>query len=82
MTSKAYRILVARIIRNIIKKEFPGIKQQPLIMASAMAATSIHARMYGANVDNVASPIWRGEGDRLPEIDAEQLLKEGLENEA
>ena len=59
MNSKDYRRHIRTIIRNAIKKKFPGLKEKILSEATAIAAIAIHARFYGAAVDGVASPIWR-----------------------
>lgn len=43
-----------------MRKKFPGLKPQSQLDALATeAARVIHARMYGANVDGVETPIWR-----------------------
>ena len=80
MDSREYRNLIARIIRVTMKKYFVQLgkngSKQFLISASKEAAINIHARMYGANVDGVASPIWRGDGDQYPRVDASEMLKD------
>jgi len=59
MLSREYRALISKIVRNGIKKEFPGLKKVNLDKASQEIARAIHARFYGADVDGVGSPIWR-----------------------
>lgn len=83
MNSQEYRLIISRIIRNAVKQHFPGLKAKELEAAGALAARSIHARMYGANVDGVDSPIWAIDQhgtDRVndprtkPNVDAKELL--------
>lgn len=92
MKSVEYRSIIGAIVRNSIKKRFPGLRQKELSEVSVVIARAIHARMYGANVDGVDSPIWRdvcvsetnpnGSGDKyaappnLPNVDASELLKQ------
>ena len=45
-----------------------------LKLLSAEIARTVHARMYGANVDGVDSPIWNN-GEKTPLIEASELLK-------
>lgn len=42
-----------------MKRKFPGLKKSQLDELALEAARAVHARMYGANVDGVESPIWR-----------------------
>ena len=86
MNSQEYRGIISRIIRVTMKKHFPllaknGSPNGLLAQVSKQAALAIHARMYGANVDGVASPIWRSDGDQFPRIDASEILKEGEKDE-
>lgn len=80
MHSKEYRDILSKLVQNTIRKHFPGLKKDVLAQAGREAAVNIHARMYGANVDNVDSPIWRNcPRDwpwEQPNIDAGELLKE------
>lgn len=80
MLSKDYRVLISRIVRVVMKQNFPQLAKKEnknaMDMASADVARAIHARMYGANVDGVASPIWRSDGDQYPRVDATELLKD------
>ena len=84
MDSQDYRGLISRIIRVTMKKNFPLLakngSRKALESASKQAAIAIHARMYGANVDGVASPIWRSDGDQYPRVDASEMLKD-IEND-
>jgi hypothetical protein len=59
MKSPEYRSIVATIIRNVVRKKLPGVKLEHIKEIAKEASVAIHARMYGANVDNVDSPIWR-----------------------
>lgn len=59
MNSQDYRALISKIVRNTMKKKFPGLKGLVLVDASVEIAKAVHARMYGADVDGVGSPIWR-----------------------
>ena len=80
MDSQEYRGLISRIIRVTMRKQFPLLakngSKQALDSAAKQAAIAIHARMYGANVDGVASPIWRGDGDQFPRVEASEMLKD------
>lgn len=63
-------------------KKFPQIKKSILLEASAEIARSVHARLYGADVDGVGSPIWRDHESTAdcnrgqPNKTAEELLNE------
>lgn len=76
MKSAEYRDIIAMIVRKSVMKAFPGLNgrtNQRIIMdLSREAAKSIHARMYGANVDGVESPLWRKDE---PTITATQILE-------
>lgn len=66
---------------KIIKAHFPGLKTAGIteIQIQACArqiAVNVHARMYGANVDSVASPIWSTANESKPNVDATELLKD------
>lgn len=84
MISREYRDIISRIAWNVIRRQFPGLKKEELKIAAREIAINIHARMYGANVDGVDSPIWRERqcGDKAmkpapnqPNVDASELLK-------
>lgn len=81
MTSKEYKSLIARIIRNSLKKEYPQLKLKGIDQDEGVChkiARAIHARMYGANVDGVDSPIWHNTMDHdrpEPATEAKELLK-------
>jgi hypothetical protein len=82
-------VIVSRIVRNVLRKEFPGLKRTDV--AVTKIAVAIHARMYGAHVDGVDSPIWRdtvqsktnpngscskyNAPPNQPKVDASELLK-------
>lgn len=59
MKSVEYRAIVKTIVRNLMKRKFPGLKLSQLDELAVEAARAVHARMYGANVDGVETPIWR-----------------------
>lgn len=59
MKSQDYRALISKIVKNTIKKKFPGLKMVILEETAQEIAKTIHARFYGADVDGVGSPIWR-----------------------
>lgn len=74
MDSREYRRDISRMIRNGIRKQFPGLKNKVLEIASVEIARSIHAKFYGADVDGVGSPIWRDD-PRVPECNRGQPTK-------
>lgn len=59
MLSKDYRSGIKTIILNLMKRKFPGLNKAQLNDLAMEAAIAVHARFYGAQVDGVASPIWR-----------------------
>ena len=82
MNSRDYRAIITRISFNLMKKRFPGLDKKHLTEVANQIAVNVHARMYGANVDGVDSPIWALEyTDRnndmrnKPNVDATELLK-------
>ncbi len=74
MKSSDYRRDISRMIRNGIRKQFPGLKNKVLETASVEIAKAIHAKFYGADVDGVGSPIWRDD-PRVPECNRGQPTK-------
>jgi hypothetical protein len=71
------------MIRNAVKKKFPGLKQTKVSEVASEVAIAIHARFYGSNVDGVESPIWRDDTrhpdwykDKQPTKTAEELLND------
>ncbi len=88
MKSVEYRAIIAKIVHNVLKKHYPGLKRvkcNQVDTACWEIAKVVHARMYGANVDGVDSPIWRdmpcydkqlSAPPNLPNVDASQLLRE------
>ena len=83
MQSREYRHNIKVIIRNVMRKKFPGLKQSQLTDAGQEIAAAIHARFYGAAVDGVASPIWRDDSkyvqafsDAQPTKTAQEILNE------
>lgn len=81
MKSQDYRNEISKIVRGVFLKKFPGLKKQQLIDASTLIARTVHARMYGANVDGVESPIWREDkrwADEFKNSQANQTAQEIL----
>lgn len=87
MKSHEYRTIIRIISRNVLRKHFPGLKRKEADIAISEIAIAIHARLYGASVDNVASPIWRDHpsyvedfSDAKPTRTAQEILNEGIIN--
>lgn len=59
MQSDEYKGILKTIILNLMKRKFPGLNKSQLSELAIEASRAIHARMYGANVDGVETPIWR-----------------------
>lgn len=82
MKSIEYRSIIKTIVLNLMKRKFPGLKKSQLEELALEAARSVHARMYGANVDSVESPIWRDhpfhsdENFTQPTKTAQEILNE------
>jgi len=78
MISREYRVIIARIVFNVMKRDFPGLNKTRLKEMAAEIARNVHARMYGANVDGVDSPIWQDKNHNppCPQVDATELLNE------
>ena len=88
MKSSEYRQILKTITRNTINRRFPGLKKKCVEDVAMEIAKTIHARMYGANVDGVDSPIWRdwpqGENQHCkgvlsinqPTVEAKELLND------
>jgi len=74
MYSREYRSTIRTIVRNVMRRKFPGIKLSVLDEATKEIAANVHARFYGANVDGVGSPLWRRKDEGLPTASAEELL--------
>lgn len=82
MESAKYRQIIRGMTARVIKKHFPNLKSENIVQKCAKeVAANIHARMYGANVDGVASPIWNTINDTKPNVDAIILLDQGMQNE-
>lgn len=77
MKASEYREAIRKIVNGAVNKTLPGLKRGKNELAD-LIAKNVHARLYGANVDGVASPIWRNDGDQLPNVDASQLLKDEI----
>jgi hypothetical protein len=71
MKSWEYRDIIRVITKKAFKKRFPGLKEKQLNEVANTIAIAVHARMYGANVDGVESPLWRQEE---PPVEAKDLL--------
>lgn len=85
MRGSTYRGSVRSIVRNVIRKKAPGLKRKVIDEIALEISAAVHARFYGASVDNVASPIWRddpnyarGFEDAQPSKVAQQILNEGM----
>ncbi len=83
MQSTDYRRFIRTMIRNAIKRKFPGLKQIQVNEVATEVAVAIHARFYGANVDGVESPIWRDDTrhpewykDKQPTKNAKDILND------
>lgn len=82
MKSEEYKSIIRIIIKNLMKRKFPGLKQSQLNELATEAARAVHARMYGANVDDVETPIWRDhpfhsdDAFKQPTKTAQELLNE------
>lgn len=76
MTAKEYKAILARIVYNLGRKRFPGVQKIALNELSVEVARNIHARMYGANIDGVDSPIWTNTIRNKPNVEAKELLNE------
>lgn len=59
MKSAEYRQIIRSITRSVLRRKVPGLKNGVRIEIEVEIAKNIHARMYGANVDGVESPLWR-----------------------
>lgn len=87
MKSEDYRGIITKISFNLLRKRFPGLDKKNISEVARLIAIYTHARLYGANVDGVDSPIWTSAqgNDRMndprvkPQTDVAQMLKEILE---
>jgi hypothetical protein len=83
MKSNTYREIIRTIVKSALSKRAPGFNKAAKEELANIIAVNIYARMYGANVDGVDSPLWRRSGDFVsPNVDAFEILKQGTENEA
>lgn len=79
MRASEYRELVRIMVKNTLNKRFPGLNKNALNKAANVIATNVHARFYGANVDNIDSPLWRAGGEfKAPDVDAIEILGKGV----
>lgn len=75
MNSREYRDIIERIIRNAIHSRSDiKLKKGQVIEIASVIAKNIHARLYGANIDGVDSPLWSNGNE--PNVDASEILKE------
>lgn len=75
MKSQEYREIIRRIVRSAVREVLPELKRGKEDLAD-IVAKNVHARMYGANVDGVDSPLWQIDGGaKGPTVDAAELLK-------
>lgn len=75
MKSGEYRDIIRKITINALFKRFPGLEKKLLREVSSIVAINVHARLYGANVDGVDSPLWQNDTSIKPNVDASELLK-------
>jgi hypothetical protein len=88
MHSRDYKAIITQISFNLLKKRFPSGNKHCLKKLAGDIALNIHARMYGANVDGVDSPIWsaafgfdRNNDPRIkPNVDAKDILNDPSNN--
>ncbi len=87
MHSREYRLIIRTIVKNSLRKNAGGLKRKAVEDIASEIAIAVHARMYGASVDNVASPIWRDHpsyieefSDAKPTKTAQEILNEGIAN--
>lgn len=86
MQGTQYRKHIRTIIKNAIRRKFPGLKQEKLISEVAKeVSVAIHARFYESAIDAVASPIWRDDptyalafADAQSTKTAQEILNEGM----
>ena len=71
MKSQEYREIIRVISNRILKRNFPRLDKLGRIRAAKEISILVHARMYGANVDGVESPLWRTDE---PPIEAKELI--------
>lgn len=83
MKSSEYRSNIRNIVRKAIIRKFPGLKPLHVKELATEISVAIHARFYGADVDNVASPLWRDDSkyadvfkDRQATKTAQEILNE------
>ena len=77
MRSGEYRDIIRKITKTVLNKKLPGVPPRVKEEIANIIAVAVHARMYGANVDGVDSPLWRISGEYTePNIDAATLMKE------
>lgn len=81
MKSSEYRSNIRNIVRKAVTRKFPGLKPLHVKELATEISVAIHARFYGADVDGVASPIWRDDSnyanmfkDKQPTKTAQELL--------
>ncbi len=78
MKSSEYREIIRIITRKAIRKSLPELKNGYAVreQIADLIAKNIHARLYGANVDGVDSPLWQNECSKKPNVDATKLLED------
>lgn len=81
MQGKTYREKIHKVVNAVLRAHVPSIPKAKRVEIGYAIAGLIHAKLYGAYVDNIESPIWRdlwiasGECD-APTKTAEQILNE------
>jgi hypothetical protein len=59
MRGSEYRERIRKIVRGATRQALPGAKPATIKELSDLIARNVHANLYGACVDDVASPLWR-----------------------
>lgn len=92
MNATEYRRIIAGLIRReLIRQRIKGVGKQLAASIGAECAKQIHARMYGANVEGVDSPIFRDdleyhskltgeEYTKMPTVSAQELLNRNTDS--
>ena len=77
MKSSDYRRVVEALANSVIRKKLPGIKVQVRKEIVKQIAVAVHARMYGADVDGVTSPLYYDiYPDRMPTVSSIELAEQ------
>lgn len=75
MRSGEYRDIIRAITNSVVRVNAPGLKGKYREIIANEISKRIHARLYGANVDGVESPLYRDiYPDRMPTFTSVELL--------